>query len=56
MMMMMMNVLHYLIKRDDDEKKLPEYVNIKDKICSGSVAYVINREGMKNILWEWMRC
>ena len=32
------------------EKKLPEYVNIKDKICSGSVAYVINREGMKNIL------
>ena len=29
---------------------LPEYINVRDKICNGSVAYVINRKGMKNIL------
>ena len=30
--------------------KFSDFVNIKDKICSGSVAYLINREGMKNFL------
>ena len=32
------------------DENLPEYINIKDKICSGSVAYIINRKGMKYIL------
>ena len=32
------------------EDNLPEYINIKDKICWGAVAYIINRKGMKNIL------
>jgi len=32
------------------DKKAPEYIHIKDTICNGSVAYIINRAGMTDIL------
>ena len=32
------------------EKKLPQYIDIKNKICNGSVAYIINRKGMESAL------
>ena len=32
------------------EPDLPNFISIKDKLCWGSVAYIINRNGMKAIL------
>jgi GR25 family glycosyltransferase involved in LPS biosynthesis len=32
------------------DKDLPAYIHIKDKICNGSVAYIINKKGMESAL------
>jgi len=31
-------------------KKLPDYIKMKDVACNGAVAYIINRDGMKSAL------
>ena len=38
------NLACYIIDDADD------YIHIKDKICNGSVAYIINKKGMEDVL------